>query len=268
MDTEETKGQIMQYVVEKIWGNYLLAPKNSNLSHYIFEENATSPTLDDQHGAIQKIQFWEPPIAKDFKTTDNRIDMELILPDFQRFRKRFLNPKTAYASYRIGKVIPVELPEGTKWEHITIKFLNGNDVKITLANDSRFQHIATYNEMGFRNDKSKVPNEQWRLFLALAQGGGSISWNTVSNLPVKMMNNLKSQKKLLSKGLKAYFQLTDDPFFLYNTENGYKLRMTLIPENPDRISPRNENKDLGISEYYNEQATGEWESNPRQNDDW
>jgi hypothetical protein len=267
MDTEEQKGQVMKYVVEKIWGNYLLASNNSNLSRYIFQEDSTSPTLDDQHGAIQKIQFWEPPIAKNFKEHENGIDMELILPDFQRFRKRFSNPQTAYSSYRMGKVIPLQLPDGTKWEHIMIKFLNGNDVKITLANDSDFQHVATYNEMGLRNNKSKMPDKQWELLLALTQSDGSISWNTVSNLPLKMMNNLKTRKKLLSMGLKAYFQIKDDPFFQYNTENGYKLKMTLIPEKSESKTIRRKDDDLGIAESYNEQATQTWESNPPP-DEW
>ncbi len=254
MDTEEIKGQVMNYVVEKIYGTFLLETKGSNHAHYIFEESATSPTLDDQQGAIQKIQFWEPPIAKNFKTTGNRIDMELIFPDFQRFRKRFLNPKTAYASYRPGKVIPLQLPDGTKWEHITIKFLNGNDVKITLANDSSFQHVATYNEMGFRDDRKNIPNKQWQTFLALAQHEGYIAWSNNSNLDNKIIDRLKKQKQLLLEKLQVYFQLDDDPFYPYSTEYGYKLKFSLIPEKSDRISPRNEDDD--IADYYNEQTPG------------
>lgn len=268
MDTEEQKGNVMKYVVEKIWGNFLLEPNESNKSSYTYNEpqgNPEIPTVNDQQGAIQKIERWNPPIVKNItndEQTPHKINMELVRPDFDRFRKRFLNPKISYASYRPGKVIPIQLPEGTTWEHITVKFLNGNDVEITLKNDASFKHIATYNELGFRDDKRKMPNKQWITFLAFAKSGGAIPWSSRSNLDIKLIYNLKTQKKLLSQGLRAYFQLDEDPFFDYNTEDGYKIKMRLIPEKPESVQRESKKDDLGIAEAYNEQAVSKFEDEP------
>jgi hypothetical protein len=260
MDTEERAGMTMKYVVEKLYENYLTNTK-SNKSWYVFENpqnNTSIPSVDSQHGAMQKIQFWEPVIIKDVVVSSenpNRVDMELVFPAFSKFRTRFSNPKTAYTSYRLGKVIPLQLPDGTRWEHIMLKFLNGNDVRITLRNDLEFSHQASYNEMGFRNDKNRKPNFQWELLETLAKHEVYMDWESVQRLnDRKLINNIKKRKQLLSDTLKAYFQLNDDPFFDCNEVHGYQLKMTVLPEKATREPKQSHGDNFGLEDYYQEQT--------------
>ncbi|HEX8974566.1 MAG TPA: hypothetical protein VF817_03715 [Patescibacteria group bacterium] len=268
-DIEEQAGDTMKLILDQIWLHFLQSRQGSDETWYELvdpEKNPVAGSHNEQEGLLDKIEHWNPPIiqGRKYNSEKNRTEFTIVHPHFEKFYKTFANPREAYARYRIGMVIPIQLPDGTTWEHITVKFLNGNDVKITLLNHPEFSHQTSYNEMGFRNNKNQAPNKQWELLLALAQNSGSIFWSSTSNLPQKMINNLKSQKMLLSKKLEAYFQLKDDPFFDYNTQDGYKIKMTLVPEKAESKAPKSKDDDLGIVEAYNEQATQAWEDEPRE----
>ncbi len=118
-------------------------------------------------------------------------------------------------------------PADLKWEEITMKFLNGDEVIIT-ARKKVFQ--IDYNALGFQNEKNKRPNEQWKFLQRLAQRNGELSWRNNKNLPLKDINSAKKQKQLLAETLKAYFQIEEDPFNDYWKEKSYKLKIILIPE--------------------------------------
>lgn len=236
MDTEEQKGNAMKFVVEKIWGNYLLAPNNCNDSFYTFvnpNDDSSAPSLDDQNGAIQKIEGWNPPLIENCRYNPEiaeRIDMKLILPRFKKFRARFANPRTAYSAYRISQTIPEPLPDGTKWEHIFIRFLNGHEVRITLANDSTYELNTNFSKMGFENNKKHEPNMQWELLQYLSIKNGELSWENNYGMSMKKIYAAKKKKQKLSEALRHYFQIDNDPFFSYRTERAYKIKINLIPE--------------------------------------
>jgi hypothetical protein len=156
--------------------------------------------------------------------------MTLILPKFKKFRARFSNPQTAYATYRTTNFIPVQLPDNTKWEHITIKFLNGSDVEITLANDPTYKHTDSFDKMGFEDSKKHAPNKQWELLQLLSIKDGELSWENNYHLNQKEIFSIKKKKQKLSDALQRYFQIYEDPFFSYRTERAYKIRLNLIPE--------------------------------------
>jgi len=141
------------------------------------------------------------------------------------------------------QTIPLELPPNTKWKDITIKFLNEQEVKITAP------HLSTnvdYNEMGFRDERNRLPNRQWKLLKMFAENHGELSWSSLrkkydslySPLKEKAVTSdaIKKQKQLLSDRLKFYFQIDEDPFFPYKEVGAYKIKMNLIPESSQPLS--------------------------------
>ena len=120
-----------------------------------------------------------------------------------------------------------QFPPGTKWDDITIQFLNGQEV-ILKVKDLTFQ--TNHEEMGFEDERQKKPNRQWDLLQLLATKGGEISYANNNNLNLKEVDKIKKKKQLLSDCLKAYFQIDEDPFHPYKTEGAYKIKIKLIAE--------------------------------------
>ncbi len=123
-----------------------------------------------------------------------------------------------------GKEIhPIKLPPNTRWEDITIQFIDGYVVKITAPN---FHTIRVdYKDMGFENERKHLPNKQWELLRALADNRGELAWDHI-----RADRKAKKRKQLLSKSLKGYFQIEEDPFLPYKQAKAYKTRFELIPD--------------------------------------
>jgi len=118
----------------------------------------------------------------------------------------------------------INLPQGAKWEEVTIKFLNGTDVKI-LHNGQLIKETSGL-EIGFRPKKGEKDNVGWELLKLLSkQEDNQSSWGDRN-----AGNALRSQKKSTVRILKKYFKLNSDPFFPYKKIKGYKSRFNLIPE--------------------------------------
>ena len=122
------------------------------------------------------------------------------------------------------QIVPLELPPGTKYEQITIEFLNEQDVKITAPG---FSINTDYKEMGFQDNRTQIrlPNKQWNLLIYLAKNHGELSWSDP-----KANSLIKQRKKLLSDSLKACFQIDEDPFYPYEQIGAYKIKINLIPD--------------------------------------
>ncbi|KKQ95563.1 MAG: hypothetical protein UV74_C0001G0065 [Candidatus Woesebacteria bacterium GW2011_GWB1_43_14] len=148
-----------------------------------------------------------------------------------------------------GKGI-LKLPPEVKWEDITIRFLNGDEVLIKCGNLSRH---TNYEDMGFLDKRTKSaktpnkPNKQWSFLKGLSETKGEISWRSSTATPQG-----KKQKQLLSERLKKYFGIDNDPFYSYKNEKAYKIRLTLIPEQKDNESDKGSDSDL--EEFYKEQT--------------
>jgi hypothetical protein len=252
MEPEERATLQLNAILDKIWENFLLAPgKRTEYELQEPDEARFIPDMRRQIGIIKKIEKNGRAISN-VKQNGNILIFDVDKERFKKYRKAFKNPKASFQSYRLSKANPIILPDSTKWEHITMKFLNGNDVRISLKNDSSFKVDTTYNEMGFRNHKSQMPNKQWQTLLVFAQNEGSIAWTSNSNLSKKITDNLKAQKKLLSQTLKDFFQLDGDPFFTYNKQDGYRLKATLIPEKQEHRHRQSEDDE--IADFFNEQV--------------
>lgn len=145
----------------------------------------------------------------------------------------------------------LSLPADTKWEDITIRFIDGHNVDIKCKNKS---YRSGYREMGFEDSKSRKPNKQWEMLQRLAENHGEISWERVaagksSNFRraeqdfghefdedetqnkgfsiIKAPDKLKKTKQLLAQTLKAFFKIDEDPFFPYGEVKAYKIRLKL-----------------------------------------
>lgn len=140
---------------------------------------------------------------------------------------------------------PYELPQDFPWSKVTIKFIDGHNIKI-VAGD--YLHDADFKELNFQNSKNKKPNVQWKLLEFLSESKGKISWNSRFASP-----KIKKRKQLLSDGLKEYFQIESNPFFTYRREKGYKIKINLAPESGsiNDVLPQDE---IDIESAYNKET--------------
>jgi len=90
---------------------------------------------------------------------------------------------------------------------------------------------SNYELMGFQNEKNRRPTFQWDFLKKLSLRNGSLNWDNNNELDTKAINRAKKQKQELSDKLKIYFNtIKDDPFLNYKEENGYRIKIQLIPE--------------------------------------
>jgi len=124
--------------------------------------------------------------------------------------------------YRGQKESGIKLPPNTKWEDITLKFLDGHNALIKAKG---LKARVDYKEMGFEDKKTRLPNRQWKLLYFLAESRGELTWKDSEANQL-----IKKKKQLLAQALKAYFQIDEDPFLPYKQEKAYKIKIRLIPE--------------------------------------
>ena len=119
---------------------------------------------------------------------------------------------------------PHKLPRGTKWENITIKFIDDDRVHILVQGKS---HTAHYSEMGLEGKGGK-PSVLWIFLRVLAMYVGEIKATDP-----KAVDAYKKQKQSLSDALEAYFGIDFDPFYPFQmkgkTNKTYRVKFTLLP---------------------------------------
>lgn len=222
MDIEEKTATAIKWTAERVWANFLHC--GNSKTWFNVEINENSPSPEEQRRNIGKFEIRGGlKIIK--RKGDDHFEIEVFPEEFKKILRQFANPRTAFNSYRLTALFPIKLPEGTRWEHIIIKFKNGHDVQITLKNKDDFEYIANYKEMGFQNSKKLLPNVQWKLLEALSKNNGAFSWD---NPDASLL--IKKRKQLLAQQLRDYFQLDDDPFEVYKREKEYKLKLTLLSQ--------------------------------------
>lgn len=117
------------------------------------------------------------------------------------------------------------LPQGAKWNELTLEFSDGHVVTIKFQEKrKRF----TYAQMGMVCSKSGSPNKQWELLRAFAESYGQIDWqNRFAS------DKLKKQKQELSKRLREFFRIEEDPIEWVKGEKSYRCLFTIKPEGAD-----------------------------------
>ena len=120
------------------------------------------------------------------------------------------------------KIQRVDLPSGSSWEDITIKFINGNDVSIKCGD---FHIDSDFKQMGFENRHERTPDLQWEILVLLSEYNGEAIWELHRGPRLT-----KERKQTLKKRLIEYFQIDDDPFYPIREIGHYKIRINLIPQ--------------------------------------
>ena len=131
-----------------------------------------------------------------------------------------------------GGMVHFDTPAGINWSGITIKFIDGHTVSIRTTK-SHGQY--NYTQMGMANTRNGNPTIPWELFRAFAESRGEIDWQS-QHASFKV----KDQKPRLSKKLREFFRLTDDPIEYLKEEGCYRCLFTIKPEGDDDSTYINE----------------------------
>lgn len=230
-----------------------------------FIDNALKESLSDSIKTNEFIDFFNERFRTDSKEKFKmRLEIPIITYDavssyaysVEQSRRFGIDVNHSVQLPSGKKITPISLPSGTRWKDITIKFLDGHQVRIECKGKT---FISDYKEMGFENSKTLSFNEQWEFLKKVAENHGEYSWynqpqdkNTNSNYIAQLFGHetstlaksyqikensekkswtsTKKTKQLLSKTLKTLFQIDSDPFFPYKKARAYKIRITLIPD--------------------------------------
>ena len=167
-------------------------------------------------------QKYYPFIHSLLECFENGESFEICMP----FLKQYPTP-----SHK--KFTPLKLPSDTKWEHVTIQFLDYDKVKIQAPN--KFSKIVNFQKMGFENLKNGRPNTQWKLLYDLSRYRGDLSW-TIATYRKKVDSHplstpkIRKQIQRLSESLKQYFNINEAPFYDYVKYEAYKTKFFLLPD--------------------------------------
>ena len=125
-----------------------------------------------------------------------------------------------------GSTIHFRTPPGSSWSDVSIRFIDGHTISIQMNSERR---VCNYTQMGMANRKNGDPTKQWKLLEGFANSRGEIDWyGTHAALSVK------KQKQELSKRLRAFFGLDDDPIeWVKDTRSYYRCKFTILPVGGD-----------------------------------
>lgn len=144
------------------------------------------------------------------------------------FRDRLL-PKPQSA---VGKF---PTPPGCSWKDVEIRFQDSHTVTV-IAGGNRERLLFT--QMGLANAKNGLPNMQWELLYALAQGHGVMTWSS----PGARRQNRK-HREFLNKTLRSFFGIDGDPIGLTEDKKGYRCTFKLVPDNSHEYAPSAEERE-------------------------
>lgn len=90
----------------------------------------------------------------------------------------------------------------------------------------RTHGVYLFNVEVYTNKKNGDRTEQWKLLEAFAASTrGEINWNSPY-----ATDKLKKQKQVLSKRLRDFFRLQEDPIEWVKGEKCYRCRFKILPE--------------------------------------
>lgn len=129
----------------------------------------------------------------------------------------------------------LKFPKGTQWEDIEIRFTDGHTITVLLKNEfyGRYDNGMLGFKMG--NTKDKRVNKPWQFLnlLAIAEQ------HRETRPPVKALfvEPLKTTlegcdqiKGRLSRHLRNISGISEDPFYPYDPDRGYRIKIKLMPE--------------------------------------
>ena len=174
-----------------------------------------SPRAQELRKEIEKLPLLMRGLGDDW--TEARDDLLAI-----RMRLAELASQSAQGNLSLR----IEVPPGTKWENIEVRFLSDETVEITTPDSHRLCNFA---ELGFEDRrKSGAANTAWVFLRELARAKD----NEIKR-PVREPAKVEKAVQALRKRLKDLFALGDDPFRPYRQVKHYAPTFKLSFSNPD-----------------------------------
>lgn len=115
-------------------------------------------------------------------------------------------------------------PPGIRWSDITIRFIDQHQVHVQAGRTSDVLHFTQLGMADARKNPAE-PNRQWALLVDFAEGDGVVRWSTTAE-----NRRRQKQKEELSKLLRAFLGLSEDPFEPLEDRRGWRARFRIIPE--------------------------------------
>ncbi len=179
---------------------------------------------------------------------DNKTPIEKQLSEITELLKENKNKEDP----RIDKRCLIQTPTETKWSDVNIKWINGNDVEITLNNSKEFREIKDFKELGFYDEKRKCPNILWKILSNAAAYGGKMSWDNLGGTSEsdrhKKIDAFQKQISLLRNKLREIFGSLkgekNAPFIPYSKDKEYVITINLFSEKNNRSQKKESWKDL------------------------
>lgn len=108
-------------------------------------------------------------------------------------------------------------PAGSRWEDVSIRFIDSHSVYVTVNGASGKYHFA---QMGMANKKNAKPTVQWLLLETFAEGHGLMDWRNR-----KAGRKNQKRKENLAADLQRFFRINGDPFVVNG--DGWRARFTV-----------------------------------------
>jgi hypothetical protein len=116
------------------------------------------------------------------------------------------------------KAAPVRFmtPPGSRWEDIVMEYRAEEVINIRCKGITR---RVEPEHLGMKSQKNGKPTNQWVLLQSFARRGGLITWSDP-----EANDRIKQQKRQLSRKLRVFFGIEDDPIVWDQEEQGYRTR--------------------------------------------
>ena len=121
-----------------------------------------------------------------------------------------------------GDVRRFPTPPGSTWSDLEMRFIDGHVLSVKIGDQKA---VLNYAQMDMANRKNANPTVQWKLLQDMAEGRGILNWKSPAA-------DRKNQKRIenLGKNLKAFFQIGDSPFHVYQPSVGWRAKFVISPE--------------------------------------
>ena len=143
-----------------------------------------------------------------------------LLSDFVR--------QAAPETTKLGPMDHFPTPPGASWEHFTFEFLADAVLLVRCKGVQQTRQLEP-EHLGMKRQDNGEFTKQWLLLKILARYGGRLTWKDRG-----ASQKVKDHKYSLSKKLREYFQLDEDPIPWKRKEHAFETRFILRQYQPQR----------------------------------